>query len=133
MLNKLMYETGSGGSFVIYDNDIVMDRGMFTDIYLKLFSSVSSFWANDLFDIDINSQTQQALIDNSLNSRGLENIKRAIESDLAKIGYATFTVNLTVVNDKLEIKINADNNQTLQIVWDATGEQDLTIELQKNE
>jgi len=133
MLNKLMYETGSGGSFAIYDNDIVMDRGMFTDIYLKLFSSVSSFWANNLFDIDINSQTQQALRDNSLNSRGLENIKRAIESDLAKIGYATFTVNLTVVNDKLEIKINADNNQTLQIVWDATGEQDLTIELQKND
>lgn len=133
MLNKLMYETGSGGSFAIYDNDIVMDRGMFTDIYLKLFSSVSSFWANDLFDIDINSQTQQALIDNSLNSRGLENIKRAIESDLAKIGYATFTVNLTNVNDKLEININADNNQTLQIVWNATGEQDLTIELQKNE
>lgn len=124
MINKELYETGSGGSIVISANDIQLDNGIFTKIYLALFSSISEFWANNLFDININSQTEKALTSNSLNVTGKENIKRAIESDLSNLSFADFTVSLTQINnDKLEIKIEAKNNKTLQIVWDFTENQ----------
>lgn len=126
----MMRETGSGGTYVIYNNDFMLDRGMFTDIYLKLFSTVTPYWGNSVFNINLNSQTTIALLNNSLDAKGLENIKRAIQSDLSKISYASFNVRLIPVNDKLEINIDTINNYTLQIVWDFTEQQDLTIEVQ---
>lgn len=130
MLNKWYSETGSGGSLVVYENDYYLDRGMFTDIYLKLFSTVTAFWANNVFDIDINSETEKALRENSLDAKGKENIKRAVKSDLSKIGYATFDVQLTSEYDKLNIKITAENNGVMQIVWDFTQSQDIEITIQ---
>lgn len=133
MINKQMYETRSGCSYVIFENDIQMDQGLFTDIYLKLFSTVTSFWGNDIFNLDINSETEKALRENSLDKKGKENIKRAVESDLSKINYANFTVELIEENDKLQINITAENNGVLQIAWDFTENQDLTITTQDTE
>jgi hypothetical protein len=130
MLNKQMYETRSGGSYVIFENDIQIDRGLFTDVYLKLFSTVTPFWGNDIFNLNINSETEKALRENSLDVKGKENIKRAIESDLSKINYADFTVELVENNDKLQINITAGNNGVLQIAWDFTENQDITIHTQ---
>jgi len=124
MINKEFYETGSGGSIVVSENDIQLDNGIFTKIYLSLFSTVSEFWANNVFGININSLTEKALISNSLDSTGKENIKRAIESDLSNLTFADFEVILkSINNDKLEININAKNNKTLQIIWDVTSSQ----------
>ena len=123
-MNKEFYETGYGGSIVIKENDIQLDNGIFTQIYLALFSSVSEFWGNNLFNININSATEKALTQNSLDITGKENIKRAVESDLSNLKFADFTVILTEINnDKLEIKIEAKDNKTLQIIWDITKSQ----------
>ncbi len=130
MINKQLYETLDGGSLVIFENDIQVDRGIFTDIYLHLFSSVSPFWANNIFNLNIDSQTEKALYENSLDNTGKENIKRAIKSDLSKITYATFDIELTSLNDKLEIKITAKNNGTLHMVWDFTKNQNISISIQ---
>jgi len=133
MVNKLMRETGEGGSYVIYSNNIMIDEGMFTDIYLKLFSTKTPFWGNDIFDLNFDSKTEFALRNNSLDSKGKENIKRAVQEDLSRIGYADFTVTLMNINDKLEIRIDAINNQTLQLVWDFTANQNLDIQIQDTE
>ena len=123
-LNKELYETGDGASILVENNDIQNDSGIFTDIYLAMFSTVSPYWGNNVFDIDINSETQKALTSNSLDPKGIENIKRAIESDLLNLDYADFTVVLTEIdNSRLEIEIDAQNNSILQVVWDFTENQ----------
>lgn len=124
MINKETYDNGTGGSIVVKENDIQLDNGIFTAVYLALFSSQTEFWGNGVFNIDINSLTEKALTSNSLDPKGKENIKRAIESDLSKLTFASFTVTLTEINDTgLEINIDAENNGTLQIVWDFTESQ----------
>lgn len=124
MLNKSIFETGSGGSIIIKENDIQNDKGIFTPIYLKLFSSISPYWGNDIFEIEINSETQKALTENSINAEGLENIKRAVESDLSKLDFADFTVSLTPVNnDRIEIKIEANDNGQFIAIWNSTNNQ----------
>ncbi len=123
-LNKELYETGDGASIVVENDDIQNDSGIFTDIYLALFSTVSEYWANNVFDININSETEKALTSNSLDPKGIENIKRAVESDLLNLGYADFIVLLTEIdNSRLEIKIDAQNNGIFQVVWDFTENQ----------
>lgn len=121
MINKEMYETGEGGSILVRNNDIKIDRGLFTDIYLALFASISPFWGNEIFDIDINSQTEKALTLNSLDAKGKENIKRAIIYDLKRIKYGTFEVELIELNDYLKINITINNNGVLQIIWNFTS------------
>lgn len=124
MFNKQMYETGSGGSIVISENDIQNDSGIFTPVYLVMFSSISPYWGNNVFNISIDSQTEKALTSNSLDSKGKENIKRAIESDLSNLTFADFDVSLVEIDDnRMKINIVANNNQTLQMVWDFTKSQ----------
>lgn len=124
MFNKEIYETGDGGSILVQQNDIQIDRGVFTAIYLALFSSVTPFWGNDIFEINIDSLTHKALTENSLDPKGKENIKRAVESDLSNLNFADFTVTLTEINnDKLKIDIDAKNNGKFQFVWDFTESQ----------
>jgi hypothetical protein len=119
-----MYETGSGGSIVISENDIQNDSGIFTPVYLVMFSSISPYWGNNVFNISIDSQTEKALTSNSLDSKGKENIKRAIESDLSNLTFADFDVSLVEIDDnRMKINIVANNNQTLQMVWDFTKSQ----------
>jgi len=121
MINKTKYETGSGGTILIKENDIQNDFGIFTPVYEALFSTVSEYWANSVFNIKINSETENALTKNSLDLKGIENIKRAIEQDLSNLSFAEFTVTVVLVNsDKLKITIEALNNSTLQIIWDFT-------------
>ncbi len=123
-MNKEFQDAGSGGSIVVLENDIQLDNGIFSKIYLALFSSVTPFWANNVFEINIDSQTEKSLTENSLDSTGKENIKRAVESDLSNLDFADFTVILTEINnDRLKIEIKAKNNGTLQIVWDFTESQ----------
>lgn len=120
MFNKEMYETRQGGTILVEEKDLKIDRGMFTDIYLKLFATKTPYWGNDIFDLNFNSETETALRSNSLDSAGKENIKRAVETDLSLISYADFSVTLQELNDKLKIEITADNNGTMQLVWDYT-------------
>ena len=123
-LNKELYETGDGASILVESEDIQLDSGIFTDIYLAMFSTVSEYWGNNVFDININSETEKSLTSNSLDPKGIENIKRAVESDLSNLDYADFTVLLTEIdNNILQIKIDAKNNGILQVVWDFTENQ----------
>jgi len=124
MLNRELKETGDGGSVVIERNNINIDKGLYTDIYIALFSTVSTYWANNYFNIDISSQTETALNVNSTDEQGLENITLAVESDLANLTYADFSVTVELVGyNKININITANNNQTMQVVWDFTEKQ----------
>lgn len=124
MLNKEKYETGDGGTILVEDNDIKNDSGMFTSIYLALFSTKSTWWGNSIFETTIESETETALSVNSTNEKGLDTIKRAVIADLSTLTFATFTVNVILVDfAKISINIEASNNETMQIIWDATEKQ----------
>lgn len=124
MLNRELHETGDGGSIVVRSKNLQIDKGMFTDIYIALFSTVTPYWGNSYFDIDFNSKTEKALNENSTDDQGLNNITRAVESDLESLTYAVFSVNVVLVgNDRIRIEITVNNNQTMQMVWDFTENQ----------
>ena len=121
MVDFALYETGDGSSISIKSQDIELDSSIFTRIYVSLFSTVTDYWANNLFEIDFNSETQKALKENSLDPKGIENIKRAVESDLSNLSFANFDVTVTIENnDKIIIKIVATDNGNLQVIWDIT-------------
>jgi len=124
MLNRELKETGDGGSIVIERKNINIDKGLFTDVYIALFSTVTPYWANNYFNIDINSQTEKVLNESSTDEQGLESIALAVQSDLSSLTYADFVVNVSLVgNDRININITANNNQTMQVVWDFTEKQ----------
>lgn len=123
MINKTIWETGDGGSFVV-DNDIKIDGGIYTAIYLAMFSSVTPYFNNSVLDLSFDSQTEKILSESSTDDTGIENIKRAIKEDLNNINYATTNISVTIIdNTKIEITIEAKNNDTLQVVWDSTEKQ----------
>lgn len=126
--NFKIEENGDGGDMVLESNDLQIDSGMSTAIYLQLFGDDGTgWWGNDLFDTDVtvSSETEAALYDNTTTESGLENIKIAVENDLSNLSeLGTFVVSVTSDGyDKITIAISVDDIGSLQYVWNATKQE----------
>lgn len=139
-----LFENGSGGEMIIDNQDLSMTETLFQTIYLALFGgnveanttgNESSgddrfdWWGNSLLFSNIrskqfNSNTERALNNTTLNSRGRSVIETAVLSDLRFLNkVADIDVDVSILStDKVEITIflkqaqNIAENQ-LQFVW----------------
>jgi hypothetical protein len=134
-----IYAKGNGS-----DTEFDLTDGLFNYVYLYLFGGNieedtpetptagkfrNDYWANGLFNTELqfNSTTERALLENAITSQGLENIRNAIVFDLKGLkDLAEIDVDLISSNvDKLEINVSlkepdSDQLQTFNFIWDAT-------------
>lgn len=140
-----LFETGSGGDFLILNNDLLLTESLHQQFYIAMFggniqeSTKSSYleseerfdyWANDLFwkekpTKQFNSQTERALKNNALNSSGRLAIIRAINNDLEYLSSVIdFSVDVSILSSsKLEITVtflgkSNEQSKVLQMVFD---------------
>lgn len=121
-MDLLLIETGNGGDLKITGSDLEVILGLENMPYISMFGG-SDWWANDLITEPtqrMQSQTEEALLNNALNSSGRLNIIRAIEADLAYLKEETgavILVDASIVNpDRLDISITI-NGQQFFIQW----------------
>jgi phage gp46-like protein len=120
--------TGDGGDFVFSDNDLQIDKGMDTAIYMQLFGdNGNGWWGNGLFDNDItvSSETQKTLTSSTTDNSGFASIKIAVENDLKALEeLGSFVVDVTSDGyNRIIITINVVNSGKIQYIWDATENQ----------
>ena len=146
----LLYETGSGGDFVIVNNDLLMGESLYQQIMLALFggnieASTKQFyletedrfdyWGNQLIWKDVktkqfNSETERTIRTIALNSSGRLTLIQAIEQDLNYLkAVADISIEVEVLGtSKLRILVNFSEktnqqDKLLQLVYDnAKGE-----------
>lgn len=141
----VLYETGSGGDFALYADDLLMGEALYQNIYLALFggnieASTKSgyltteqrfdYWGNDLIWKDqkskqFNSDTERTLRNVALNSQGRISIITAVNNDLSYLkGVVDFTVDVkiqSVSRVAIIITLNEKSNQqdkVLQLIFD---------------
>lgn len=141
----LLYESGSGGDFLIRNKDLVLVESLFQQCYIALFGGNleadtlgnelpnqirEDYWANSLFHVEriekqFNSVTERTLNDTALNSAGRNKIQNAVDTDLKYLkSIATITTNVSILSSsRVQILITLrkpDNleDKTLKIIWD---------------
>lgn len=139
-----LFESGSGGEMLIDNGDLSMTETLFQTIYLALFGgnreanttgNESSgderfdWWGNSLLfsntrSKQFNSNTERALNNTTLNSRGRSVIETAVLSDLRFLnGITDVSVDVAILSsDNVQISIflnQAENiaERQLQFVW----------------
>lgn len=139
----LLYECGSGGEFLIENNDLAMSESLYQTIYISLFGGNTKasttgderkneerfdFWANSLIfatkpNKQMNSRTEFVLSNITLNSSGRLKLKSAVEEDLSFLkNIAVFSVNIVILNiDDISIEIFLKENQSkdpfVKFIW----------------
>jgi len=140
-----VFENGNGGEITIQNNDVLLADQLYQQAYIALFGGNveantrgdevagqirQDWWGNSyLFgntpNKQFNSETERALNNNPLTSKGSINIINAVKTDLKYLSsVASVTVDATVLSAaKIVILITLTipkNNQTavMQITWD---------------
>lgn len=137
MKDILLIDNGNGGDMVLLSNDIALTNSFVNQIYLALFGGnvfsdngeqQNEFWANSLIEIEnqYNSTFEKTLMEVTLNSAGLKQIKSAVEYDLQYLKkYVNFTVDVSILSKdslSLYIVLKAPNNtdEKIRIIWNNT-------------
>ena len=100
MRDLLIYETGDGGDLKVLNNDLALTTSLYNQVYLCLFGgNVEAstkgnelenekrfdWWANDLLDLNFNSETERIINTVTLNPSGRLKILQAVKNDLKPI------------------------------------------------
>lgn len=135
-----LFENGSGGEMLIDNQDLSMTETLFQTIYLALFGgNVEAnttgneasgderfdWWGNSLIfknkrSKQFNSNTERALNNTALNSRGRSLIETAVLSDLRFLnGIADVSVDVSILStDKARISIFLNkSNEQIEFIW----------------
>ena len=118
----LIYETGSGGDFLLRGNGLATVSGYENSPYLSMFGG-NDWWGNAYIP-DGNSlfsaQTEDVLNTTPLTSAGRVKIENAIKADLAyldDITGTTYTVSTSIANaNRLDIVITI-NGKVFNYQW----------------
>lgn len=130
MADLLILETGNGGDLVIKGNDLAMVEGVENMPYLSMFGGNVAWWGNNLLlsdsdDIQFSSESEQSLLDISLNSAGRVALENAIKRDLAALktnSKSALVVSVAFVsNDKISIEIDF-NGEVITLYWNPDQE-----------
>jgi len=140
-----LFESGSGGDFLLMNGDLALSETLFQTVYLALFggnveaSTVGNeidsqervdFWGNDLFFRDekskqFNSETERTLNSVTINSSGRLKIKSAVEQDLfflkniADLEIEVLILGINKVNIQIKItQIGEQSSRLFQFIWD---------------
>lgn len=141
----LLYMSTNGGEIAVQSDDIALVEVLYNQVILALFGGNveasttgnepqgtirEDWWGNALLfpnepAIQFNSNTQQALSTNVLNSKGRVNIQRAVESDLQYLKtIANISTNVVILStNQVQIDVTLsqpENQQNKQFVfiWD---------------
>jgi hypothetical protein len=140
-----LFESGSGGEFLLINQDLALSETLFQTVYLALFggnveaSTIGNetnsqerfdFWGNSLFFKDqkskqFNSETEKVLNSVTINSLGRLKIKSAVEQDLfflknivdLEIEVLILGVNKINVQVKMT-QIGIQSSRLFQFIWD---------------
>jgi len=142
----LLYETGDGGDLQLLGNDLANTSGLFNMVYMALFGGNPQAVTTDneieteqrldwignsvLFgnkeDIQFNSFTERALLENALNSDGRLKIEDAAKKDLNFLAnFADIEVSVSVLSDNkagIYVKLQEPDNlqeKEFEIIWDS--------------
>jgi len=144
MIDRVIYESGNGGSRAIQNNTIATTESLYTMVYLKLFGGQvevnpnpnpktgqlnKGWWGNDINDDPTNwitSDTERVLRGATTTSTQLNEIRKAVERDLKSIEkYGEIDVFVTSQSkNRISIEITITQSETesdIQITWDATN------------
>lgn len=133
-MDIFLIERGNGGEMVIQGNDLQTITGYENQPYLAMCGG-SDWFGNTLFFDDetarFNSQTEAALINNTLTSAGRVVIENAIKADLQYLidnaPNTTITVTTQIVSDsRLDILVNIDGQQ-FAYMWNPNTQEFKTI------
>lgn len=141
----LLYETGSGGDFLIKNKDLALVESLFQQCYLAMFGGNieantignelpnqvrNDYWANSLFfperqEKQFNSVTEKTLNETALDSRGRFKILNAVDVDLKYLKSIANIQTDVIILSSQRVQINVilsrpENleDKILKIIWD---------------
>mgnify|MGYP003602008379 CR=1 FL=1 len=151
MRDLLIYETGDGGDLKVLNNDLALTTSLYNQVYLCLFGgNVEAstkgnelenekrfdWWANDLLDLNFNSETERIINTVTLNPSGRLKILQAVKNDLKPIDLvANYTVEVILENvNRFKILINLTEKlnkqeKIIQILWDISKDEVILSEI----
>ena len=151
MRDLLIYETGDGGDLKVLNNDLALTTSLYNQVYLCLFGgNVEAstkgnelenekrfdWWANDLLDLNFNSETERIINTVTLNPSGRLKILQAVKNDLKPIDLvANYTVEVILENvNRFKILINLmeklnKQEKIIQILWDISKDEVILSEI----
>lgn len=151
MRDLLIYETGDGGDLKVLNNDLALTTSLYNQVYLCLFGgNVEAstkgnelenekrfdWWANDLLDLNFNSETERIINTVTLNPFGRLKILQAVKNDLKPIDLvANYTVEVILENvNRFKILINLTEKlnkqeKIIQILWDISKDEVILSEI----
>jgi hypothetical protein len=121
-----------GTDFLLLNNDLAVITGYENLPLLLMFSGSGKWWGNQLLfsDDPYQSNTEAALMTNTISSAGLNAITTAIMDDLKPLNNipgTTFTVNCKIANpERLNIDITINGN-TFAYYWNPSTGINVTI------
>lgn len=86
-----LIDNGDGGEFVIENNDLTIETGLYTQIYLAVFGgSVDEEWFGNLYLLEeeqkqFNSRFEKTINETKINSDSLQKLKSALDYDLSRL------------------------------------------------
>ena len=130
-------EAGSGGDFSLLNSDLELTNTLTNQVYLALFGGNIrddkgeqnfDYWANTILEDEQKyiSTFEKTILQVSLNSSGLQKLKKAVETDLQYLKkYADISISLTIESKELlylYIEIKAPNNvsEKIRLIWNNT-------------
>ncbi len=147
----MIYETGDGGDLKVLNNDLALTSSLYNQVYLCLFGgNVEAstkgnelenekrfdWWANDLLDLNFNSETERIINTVTLNPSGRLKILQAVKNDLKPIDLvANYTVEVILENvNRFKILINLTEKlnkqeKIIQILWDISKDEVILSEI----
>ena len=151
MRDLLIYETGDGGDLKVLNNDLALTTSLYNQVYLCLFGgNVEAstkgnelenekrfdWWANNLLDLNFNSETERIINTVTLNPSGRLKILQAVKNDLKPIDLvANYTVEVILENvNRFKILINLTEKlnkqeKIIQILWDISKDEVILSEI----
>jgi len=121
MTDVLIYETGNGGDIIVKQgaNDVTTVNGYENSPYLAMFGG-SNWWGNYIATSPYLCKTEAVLKNLVLNSAGLQNLEKAINSDLdylKNIPGTTYKVS-TKIESPSRLAINIEiNGKIFSYLW----------------
>lgn len=137
----LLSETGSGGDFVILNNDLILGDVLYQQFYLAMFGGnlkastkqtyLSNeerfdYWGNSLIwptnkSRQFNSETERTLDNVVLNSSGRLKVIQAVKTDLAYLS--------NMINFEVEVSLLSQNKLAITITFTGkTNQQDKALQ-----
>lgn len=133
MVNLQLIDTVEGGHFVFKQNDYLLDKGVYSELYCALFTTRTAEWLGDsAFDVEslsVSSKTENSIRNNStFTDANIALIRKSIESDLERFTNKNKEIKISGLGvsaenrNRLNIEIAIDGfSDTYKFIYDKTA------------